>query len=643
MNVRSAMVAMLALALLGVLSAPAAVAAADPPTTASEPRVTVAMLPPGTDVEAIEAAVPGIASGVMSAGLGRVPAAQTYLDIGQGNRIFSSLYPDEIPPLYVTGGRVPADLWARVVARADAAPADLKPGLLATTLEGAGVGIAARPLAGSPALIAADRGGRIDRIGDCEPGACPGVTVMSTQPGELPGLADRLRPGSGDLLIAIERPPPERDLLAVGIAGAGFDDEAITSDSTRMDGYVLSTDLLPTILDAYGIEIPDGVDGQAIVGTGSEVDVAAIAALETRLGEISSRRWEVLAVNLLIWLAAGLVLLLWRRELAGFLLATLASAMALVPAILLVAAVTMPSELVERVMVGAGAPLLAAAAILALRGRLGERAPHCAFALAAAVSIVATAVDVVAGSPLTALSLLGPNPGLGVRFFGIGNELEAALGAMLLLAVGSAVTAAAPADPRRAVAVAVAVVTVAAVLVFAPGRFGADVGAAITFPAGAAVTVVVALRLGLRKAVLVIAAPVAALAALVVIDLLVPGDSHLTRSVLSAGGLGELGDVFDRRITLATRSFPRYIHSPFFIAALVGIAAAIVFRRQVIGWFDGRPAALAGAAGAATATVVGTLANDSAALLLMVGTGYVAAYCGLVWGSRSQAGSRDTS
>ncbi len=627
---------MLALALIGVF--PGAASAA-----AGQPRVTVAMLPPGTDLEAIDAAVPRIAPGVMSAGLGRVPAAQTYLDMGQGNRLFSSLYPDDIPPLYVTGSRVPADLWARVVARAEEAPADIEPGLLASTLKGAGVEIAARPLAGSPALIAADRAGRIDRSGDCDPGACPGVTVMSAQPAELPGLADRLRPGSGDLLIAIERPPPERDLLAIGIAGEGFDGEAITSDSTRMDGYVLSTDLLPTILGAYGIAIPEGVDGQAITATGSAADVAAIAEREQRLGEISSRRWEVLAVNLLIWLAVGIVLVPWRRGLAGFLLATLATAMALVPSILLVAAATTPSELVERVMVGAGAPLLAAAAILALRRRIGDRAPHGAFAVAAAISILATAVDVVAGSPLTALSLLGPNPGLGVRFFGIGNELEAALGAMLLLGVGAAVSAAAPADPRRAVAVATAVAAVAAVLVFAPGRFGADVGAAITFPAGAAVTVVVALRLGLRKAVLVIAAPVAALAALVAIDLLVPGDSHLTRSVLSAGGLGELGDVFDRRITLAARSFPRYIHSPFFIAALLASAAAIVFRRQVISWFDGRPAALAGVAGAAAATIVGTLANDSAALLLMVGTGYLAAYCGLAWGSRPTASGRDNS
>ena len=152
---------------------------------------------------------------------------------------------------------------------------------------------------------------------------------------------------------------------------------------------------------------------------------------------------------------------------------------------------------------------------------------------------------------------------------------------------------------------------------------------------------VVALRLGFRRAALVIAAPVVALLLLVLFDLAIPGDSHLTRSVLSAGGLSDLGDVFDRRITLAARSFPRYLESPFFIAALIAIAAAIAFRRRVISWFADRPAALAGTAGAVTATVVGTLANDSAALLLMIGTGYVSAYCGLAWASRAPADGRD--
>ncbi len=601
------------------------------------------MLPPGTEIGEIADVLPGVAPGVMSAGLGRVPASQTYLDMGQGNRLFTSLYPDPLPPLYVTGGRVPTDLWARVLSRAAGAPADIEPGQLAADLNDAGVTIAARPLVGSPALIAADRTGDITRTDSCDPGTCPGVTILSVELVDLPGLASHLRAGSGDLLIAIERPPPERDLLSIGILGDGFTDNGLTSDSTRMDGYVLATDLLPTLLDRYGIPVPDDVSGRPIVPAPGAGDAAAVADREARLGQISDRRWETLAVNLLIWLAIGLVAVLVRRELAGPLLAVLATAMALVPVILLIGALLEPSGLVERLLVGIGAPLGAWLLLILSRGPLGlpeERARYGAFAIAGLVSIGATAIDMVAGSPLTTLSLLGPNPGLGVRFFGIGNELEATIGALLPLATGAAVVASGRSDQRRAMAIAIVAVTLAAVVAFAPGRFGADVGAAITFPAGAAAAVVVALRLGLRRAALVVVAPVVALFALVLFDLAIPGDSHLTRSVLSAGGLDQLGDVFDRRVTLAARSFPRYLHSPFFIAALVGIVAAIWFRRDVIGWFEGRPAALAGVAGAATATVVGTLANDSAALLLMIGTGYVAAFCGLAWGTRPPADGR---
>ena len=35
----------------------------------------------------------------MSAGIGGVPAAQTYLDITQGNRVSESLYDDELPSI----------------------------------------------------------------------------------------------------------------------------------------------------------------------------------------------------------------------------------------------------------------------------------------------------------------------------------------------------------------------------------------------------------------------------------------------------------------------------------------------------------------------------------------------------------------
>ena len=54
-------------------------------------------------------------------------------------------------------------------------------------------------------------------------------------------------------------------------------------------------------------------------------------------------------------------------------------------------------------------------------------------AVACAVTVGAYAIDVVAGSPYSSVSVLGPNPAYGIRFFGIGNELEAILTTLTLV------------------------------------------------------------------------------------------------------------------------------------------------------------------------------------------------------------------
>ena len=81
-NVRSAIGVTIALAVLLLAAAPRAAQLAR--------GHAWSLLPPGTTVD--ELARPGFSPGLMSAGLGIVPAAQTYLDISQGNRVFDSLY-----------------------------------------------------------------------------------------------------------------------------------------------------------------------------------------------------------------------------------------------------------------------------------------------------------------------------------------------------------------------------------------------------------------------------------------------------------------------------------------------------------------------------------------------------------------------
>jgi hypothetical protein len=553
---------------------------------AKEPAIVLAWVPSGTSVA--ELAEAGFSPGVMSAGLGTVPPLQTYLDIGQGNRVFDSLYDRPLPE-----HRAGEGWWLEVVERAESAPADIEPGLLRRTLR--------------------------------EAGAQGWFTETRLALDRLP------RKGSRGLLIAIARPTGESDgPLPIGIRGPGFDGN-LTSDSTRMDGYVLSTDVAPTILDALRIGVPSQMSGQPIRAGGS-VDPVAIEALAGRMDVISSRRGAVIGLNVVIWLAALLVVtMLSRGRLARAGVRLTGLTVIYLPLVLLLGAALEPGETAERLLVLLLAPALAGVTLLLLKG-------YRALAAASAATVLAYAIDMIAGSPLTSLSLLGPNPGLGVRFYGIGNELEALLAVLVVAGTGAALAGYAARARRSAAAATFVLVGLVAAVVFAAGRFGADVGAAIVFPVGAVVAAVAVAGRGKRTSLLAIAAaPFAVLALLALIDLVSGANAHLTRSVLDPGGLGDLADVAQRRLQLSAHSFARPVLLAFLPVVAAAAALAYVRRDRLRAWLESVPAMRAGLLGALAATVIGTLANDSGALLLEIGAAYLLVFTGFAWAESSVA------
>jgi hypothetical protein len=580
-KVRSAIGVTIALAL--VLAAPAA--------AAKRKQVVLAWLPSDTTVAQLAHA--GFSPGVMSAGLGTVPPLQTYLDVGQGNRVFDSLYDRPLPQHRNGMG------WLlEVVKRAESAPADIVPDLLKTTL-------------------------RENHV------RSEFAEIARTSLDRLPP------PGSYQLLIAIAWPAGESDgPLPIGISGAGFHGN-LTSGSTRTDGYVLSTDVAPTILRHFGISTPSAMSGQPIRSQGA-VDPGAIESLVERMDVISSRRGPVIGLNIVIWLLALLVVaVLSRGRLARAAVRVVGVAIVYLPLVLLLGAALEPGETAEQLLVLLLSPLLATLTLLLLRG-------YRALAVASALTVLAYAVDVIAGSPLTSLSLLGPNPGLGVRFYGIGNELEALLAVLVVAGTGAGLTAFARSASARAGAATFVTTGLLSAFVFAAGRFGADVGAAIVFPVGAAVAAVVVGGRGRRIAlVAVIAAPFAVLALLALIDLVSGANAHLTRSVLDAGGLNDLADVAQRRLQLSAHSFGRPVLLAFLPLVLALAVFAYLRRAELGSWLEGRPAMRAGLLGALAATAIGTLANDSGALLLEIGTAYLLVFTGFAWAESPRGLDRD--
>ncbi len=610
------------------------------PAAGAVPSVRVTVLPPGTTIQQLAAA--GYSTGLMSAGIGNVPADQTYLDISQGNRVADSLYDGALSPF--PGVEEDAAAWRRILDRAESAPADIVPGLLGSALHEGDIGDRANPFVADPALIAIDNAAALARV---SPG--PGLTVGADlpdadEPGGVPGPVRRVGrlPGNDLAIVFAEPPPGENRALPIGIAGRGFDGN-LTSDSTRTDGYVLSTDIAPTILLRFGLPIPGQMDGEPIRSEG-RVDAAAIQDLADRMAVIPGRRAPVVIASLVAWilLATAVALLIPAIRRRAF--AWLALAFAYMPLMLLAGAAIEPGALAEGLLVGFGAAALAAITVTLVPGWRG-------LMIACAITVVAYAIDVITGSELTKLSLLGPNPIYGARFFGIGNELEALIAVMVPVGVGAALSTSAgnrkTGNEGRAVAVFMTVGLLAAV-VFAAGRFGADVGAAIVLSVGAAVAAVVISgsveihgryattnRHGLLLAA-VFAAPVLVLGLVAFVDLVSGGNAQLTRSVLDAGGASDLADIAQRRLELSADDFAQAAANPLFWLVIAGVCACVARWRRIDAWLRPAPPARAGFLGACAAVAVGVLVNDSGATFLVLGTLALGASLAFAW---AQAGT----
>lgn len=434
--------------------------------------------------------------------------------------------------------------------------------------------------------------------------------------------------------MVIQRPPRvARRLLAIGAAGLGSG-TALKSGSTRRAGLVISTDIAPTVLDRIGAPVPKHVQGQAIEASANR-SVKQISTLRGRITQVGPRRWPVtlggLALAVLITaLASVRIRERFPRRVgrAAFLAALW------LPGVLLVTGAFSTTRSVETLMIALGCSLLA---LISERLLPWPRTPL----LPAAATVLGHLVDLAFGSGLIVRSLLGPNPILGARFYGIGNELEVALAVIALIGVGAAVAVASQRTRIWSFAIVGGLLTLA----LSWGRLGADVGASLTLGAGTAAGVVASLgqTSTRRRIAIVLLAPAVALGLLAALDILSSGDSHFTRSILRAGGFHDVGEVFQRKVESSYGSLSRGVIPLLALAAIGALAAGLRWRARLLGQIDAYPGLQAGLYAALTAVVVGTLTNDSGPVILLIGTVYLGLAVGYVSCAPKESPSREQS
>lgn len=617
-------------------STPAAADAVAPPAAAAvAPRAVLAFLPEGGDdnpapvLERLDERR-ALALGLLSATQGRFSAQQMMLDISAGARTSRAVYSPEEPPRLelVVGGDGSGFVfgWRRAVERAGTALARIEPGMLADRIPGgaAYAGVAGR--AHVEAVVAADRSGDVATasLGSAATLARRARALTARHRLVVVGLPTAARGDraldallrarrAGELLIVVQAPPRTSapQLLPIGVVGLDGPGGSLTSATTNLEGVVAAIDLPVTILDALGLPVPRTARGQRLrVDTGRDAD--ALAALEARLRVVGGRRIPMAAALLFTWAALTLALgvVADRRGVRAAMRIGGLAFMWVLP-LLLATGWLAPPRLAEVAIVTGGSFGLGA-----LTDRLvaWPRAPL----VPAAVAVVGYAVDLAFGSPLIIRSLLGPNPRSGARFYGLGNELESTLTALLLIGLGALLWGR---GRSRACAATVACVGAVFAVFVGAGGLGADVGGVIMVAAGiATATLLLAPGPPSRRAIaLAAAAPAAALAALAAVDLASGADGHFTRAVLRADSAGSLGDLVARRYTLAFTVLTNGAMPLLTLVAVLAAAYGVRHRERVYAAVRGSPSWRAALVGGLVASVTGALFNDSGPLLLVLG------------------------
>jgi hypothetical protein len=586
----------------------------------------------------------GLSVGILSSSQGHYAPAQLLLDITQGARVASSAYPHAAPPslaLRTQGGGGVIARWASASARARRAPQLLNPGLLAQSLPGGAGYVGTSTGEGLDAVIAADATGRIATLSLGEPDTLAArIAALQSErrltvadlPGGEPGV--RLlralvasRP-PGELLIALQRVPAggHGELLWAGAAGLpGGAGSELTSKTTQQRGLIASVDLAPTILEFLGAKVPDQMRGRTIEASGT-LHGDALRSLIARLRVVGGRRLSALGFLLLGWLALLLAAALGRPAARARAVRAGAIGVPWAPVAVMVTAAIEPSAAVEYALIAAVCLGLGALTDLLLAWPRAMIAP----AVAGPVAIV---LDALAHTQLLMRSLLGPNPILGARFYGVGNELKSGLAVLVLAAVAGALY---PSHrDRRSVSAIVAAGLLLAVIEGA-ARIGAGVGGVILVCAGTAVAAVMVAPGGLsrRRALLVLISPVAGLVALAAIDLATAhGSGHFTGSILHARSAGDVRDILVRRYKAAWDELRNHTMP---IATALSIACAVVavrVRERLLAPVDGDEAWLAALAGGLTAGVVGALVEDSGPVLLVVASFTLGCVLSYLWAS----------
>lgn len=526
-----------------------------------------------------------------------------WLTLSAGNRAGQPDDGTRVPPCQpipdVKGGFVTG--WDALIAAAASRPYGSRLGMLSQVLASNGQCLSA---IGPGAALAATppKNGVVPRFRSLDAsnltvalGACPTSLVdvgAIRDPGDV-DIADPNQPaGSHDKqLVAVDRrvgqvvaaAPPGADVMVVSLADAGrrpglqvvlaagprFGPGTLYSSSTRQPGLAQLDDITAAILTYAGAAVPGEVGGAPLQRSPAANSSESLAQRRHAMlvdYELSSRWVQPVVYPFFVtWAALMLVALMilavtwWRRLGSDRFRESMRRWVRM--GLVVFAAVPAATYLANVIpwWLSAWPPAALVLTTAAWTGLLGvialsggwQRSPMGPVAAVAGMTLVVLAADVMSGSRLQLSTLLGLNPIVGGRYFGLGNVAFALFAAATFLVAITISSRLVRAGRPRMAALTVGILSALSVVVVATPTWGDKVGGPPALIPGLAVLVlsILHLRLSWGRSLLIGGSTTAIVLTIALLDWARPpvSRSHLGRFVQTLID-GNAADIVNRKL-----------------------------------------------------------------------------------------------
>lgn len=436
----------------------------------------------------------------------------------------------------------------------------------------------------------------------------------------LEGLL-RARSGKNDLIMFVSPNPPVSlreepgQLTLLAARGPNIGRGLLTSPSTRRKGLVTNTDIAPTILEHLGVPVPEEMTGRSVQSLSGQADPNILVEMEKRIMTTASQRKPILTAYVavvFVLLVLGALSLPLAPE--TYLLRTIQFLLvwALAVPLALMALPLLPNYSLELTSFFA----LCISGLAAGLAWLTTRDFVRAVGEVALVTALVISADIILGAPLMKWSLLGYDPLIGARFYGVGNEYMGVLiGAAL---IGTSIQLDTYPKTRRALLPVTGASFLLLVLLIGHPRLGANTGG--TIAAAAAFLLAYArlrgTKINLRSVAVITALVVLTVAIFLAIDYLNAAKerSHAGKAVslIRKEGARSALEIVKRKAATNFKLIQWTIWSKVFIVSLLIFAFVFskpigVFKRIAAKY----PSITSGIYAIVTGSVVALVFNDS--------------------------------